>query len=314
MSFKDSLPARSQGLNQKVTKENASKAQDKPFSKIQKEEAKLSGINRADHISSKTKINPLAKPGLSNGAQTSNHSSSNQSKDNAFNKDFYQKLSSDANQLSELRGLDIKESRALSHTIANTYIKAKDKYTLGDNEIRRFINHGIVFNEKKFQEHGFKADTDLQTQSSKLISLHNRTILAKLDHGPKLAQHYKQLGFQKDDYGQVTAKQINESFNYIQALKKDPSKRAAKQALVILSPENDMTKKVEELKKSGFRSIFAKAGHERSIDKLEADLNGFDLTVDGQQDYDLQLIEEPDLQIEDTHSLLSGLDIDFDIA
>lgn len=281
-SSKNSGSSQSKPQNQNITKPNlVDDSKNKP--QVQKPDT--------------PKINPLSKPGQTNNNDKEvekSRSATNQEQNS--NPKLAQAVASDANRISELRGFENPEqSRALSQTMLNGYTQNSDKHSLSDAGVRRLVNHNIPFNPSLFNPQNTAKQND--ELSNKLISTRNETALAKLHEGPKLAEHYKSLGFKRGDYSQQTAKQFKESFNYIQEVKNNPSSRSEKQALILLPEKGaaqfDMVNEVEDLKKLGFTPVFAQIDSEKGlhtknedgsktpIKKLADDLGGFDLVVLG---------------------------------
>lgn len=279
-------------------------------------------IKKPDLIDNKPespKINPLQKPGLPNNSNSDQKPDENlersRSQDNPKRSEdiarLPQAIAHDADRLAELRGLTPGESRAQSQALLNGYKNNPDKHSLEPSEVRRLVNHGIAFNENNFNPNNSAADNDKQING--LISSHNRAGLSKLSQANQIAQHYKELGFSKDDYSQLTAKQFKESFDDTKQAKADreafmagpktpeaiakENSRTDKQALILLpekgATEFDMTREVADLKKLGFTPVFAQIdsenglklynddGSKTPIKKLADDVGGFGLVVMG---------------------------------
>jgi hypothetical protein len=275
-------------------------------------------IKKPDLINNKTespRISPLQTPGQSNNSSSDQNLEEPRSQDNSKRSEdiarLPQYISLDADRVAPLRGLSPGESRAQSQIVLNSYKNNNDKHSLNPSEVRRLVAHGIPFNENYFNPKN--SDTENDKQINGLISAHNLAGLSKLGQANQIAQHYKELGFSKGDYSQLTAKQFKESFDDTKQAKADreafmagpknqeaiakENSRTDKQALILLpekdATEFDMTREVADLKKLGFTPVFAQIDNENGlklynddgsktpIKKLADDVGGFGLVVMG---------------------------------
>jgi hypothetical protein len=208
--------------------------------------------NRPEHT--RPRINPLQQPGQGNGNTTERQQGP---KPNIAQTDAPQDkinlpeaVALDAERLGNARDPKAPDPQS----IVQSYVQNADQHSLRPSDVRRLASHGIPFRESFFKpENSLKEN---EAVVNKLISTRNETALSKLSNNTEIASHYKEMGFSRGDYSQLTARQFKDSFEYIEKVRNNPDARSDKQALVLLpekgATEFDMSREMQDLKKTWY--------------------------------------------------------------